>query len=263
VAAAAQTRELQESLAMRQQQLQSSLPTVLDPDTFRPDHHSTAKQRRQHHSPKATTSAMQHKTSTSANRSQPGSGAAQDCVAAAGEDGELDVDAFLDSLLLPATASAAAGKAPTSAAATAATAASKLAASPSPGQQRPGTSSSTKARPVPAWAVSEQQQAAAEAAAAEQEERQLLQFADGLDWQELLQDMGDDELAAAFKVSPGVDVATVQGMELTCSRWHCGSFDTLCPAVKGPGQPCSTCKPIKNGDIAPCYQHFACYAVTA
>jgi hypothetical protein len=49
--------------------------------------------------------------------------------------------------------------------------------------------------------VSEQQQAAAEAAAAEQEERQLLQFADGLDWQELLQDMGDDELAAAFKVS--------------------------------------------------------------
>lgn len=54
---------------------------------------------------------------------------------------------------------------------------------------------------MPAWAVSEQAAAAAEAAAAEEEEESLLQFAEGLEWQELLQDLGDDDLAAAFKVS--------------------------------------------------------------
>jgi hypothetical protein len=186
---------------MLQQQLQASLPTVLDPDILRPDNHSTAVHRRQHHSPKATASSAQHKANTSK---------VQGCVNADGWDAELDVDAFLDSLLLPAAntqpaaagLAAAGGKASLPSPATAAAAARKHTAPLSPGPQTPGSSSGgTKGRSVPAWAVSEQQQAAAEAAAAEQEERQLLQFANGLDWQELLQDMGDDELAAAFKVS--------------------------------------------------------------
>jgi hypothetical protein len=42
--------------------------------------------------------------------------------------------------------------------------------------------------------------ACAEAAAADAEEESLLQFAEELDWQELLQDLGDEELSAAFKV---------------------------------------------------------------
>lgn len=44
--------------------------------------------------------------------------------------------------------------------------------------------------------------ACAEAAAADAEEEFLLQFAEELDWQELLQDLGDEELSAAFKVRP-------------------------------------------------------------
>jgi hypothetical protein len=135
---------------------------------------------------------------------------------AAGADD--DVESFLDGLLQQAAAkkqgtpacSRALGKSATAAAAAAAT-------------SRPGTAGSAAARAgkqqqkgkaKPAWALTEQQQAEAAAAAAAAasdeaaddaaEEAELLQFAEGLSWEQLVGQMDDEQLAAAFQVGQGV-----------------------------------------------------------
>lgn len=69
---------------------------------------------------------------------------------------------------------------------------------------RPGTArpaNSKQPSPMkPAWARSEQQQAESEAAAEAAEEAELLEFADQLDWQEIVSKLDDGQLADAFKV---------------------------------------------------------------
>jgi hypothetical protein len=138
-----------------------------------------------------------------------------------------DVDGFLDGLLQQAAAqkaSSSTSSKPPSAAAAAAVA--TVAVSSRPGT--PGSSAAAKLRSTgkqqqqqkgkskPAWALSEQQQAEAAAAAAAEaaaaaadeaaEERELLQFAEGLSWEQVVGQMDDEQLAAAFQV--GVCVGT-------------------------------------------------------
>lgn len=207
IAAAEQTRALQESIASQQQQLRASLPIALDPDTLRPKFRGA--QQRSKPSCSSPTKAPEAPLGAAAAASAAAAGAPN-----SSKDTELDVDAFLDGLLQTVPASqdtrACAG------------AAAHHMTKPQPKQSLEDPQSGkpqrpcSKGRAMPAWAMSEQQQAAAEAAAAAQEEQQLLSFAQQLDLQELLQDLGDDELAAAFKVRhTGVSAAA------TCATTPC------------------------------------------
>jgi hypothetical protein len=136
-----------------------------------------------------------------------------------------DVDGFLDGLLQQAAAQ----KASTSTSSKTNPAASNPAATTAAASSRPSTPGASAAaaglrntgkqqqqhqkgsKSKPAWALSEQQQAeaaaaaaaAAEAAAAADEaaeERELLQFAEGLSWEQVVGQMDDEQLAAAFQV---------------------------------------------------------------
>lgn len=184
IAAAEQTKALQDSLASQQQQLRASLPTNLDPDTLRPKFRAAQ-----------LCSKPSCNSPTKGPEAPLGAAAAASAAAAvvgSSKDTELDVDAFLDGLLQTVSAPQ---DTQTSAGAAAHPKQSLEDQQPVK-PQRP----CSKGRAMPAWAMSEQQQAAAEAAAAAQEEQQLLEYAQQLDLQELLQDLEDDELAAAFKV---------------------------------------------------------------
>lgn len=127
-------------------------------------------------------------------------------AATANEDAG-DVDAFLDSLLQQATAQKAASK-DNKQAASAAQASLAVAGTPDAvmctSVSRPSTAKSTSgkqhSRLRPAWALTEQQQADSDAAAEAAEETELLEFAEQLDWQELIGKLDDEQLAAAFKV---------------------------------------------------------------
>lgn len=55
-----------------------------------------------------------------------------------------------------------------------------------------------KTKAKPAWALTEQQLAEQQAA----DEHDLLSFAEGLDWQNFLQQLDDESLEEAFKVMP-------------------------------------------------------------
>jgi hypothetical protein len=133
-------------------------------------------------------------------------------------DGDDDVDGFLDGLLQQAAAQkASSGTSSKSSAGPAAAPAAAVSSRPS----TPGTAAAAgrtgkqqqqqKGKSKPAWALGEQQQAeaaaaaaaAAEAAAAADEaaeDRELLQFAEGLSWEQVVGQMDDAELAAAFQV---------------------------------------------------------------
>jgi hypothetical protein len=240
VAAAAQTRELQENLRKQENRMSRQLPRVLDPNTLRLDYHVQQQQLLQMQDEKGYSTALYStigKTAEQAAARQlspakghtkaPGAG-----TAAAGQhaghhndqEGLLDVDAFLDGLLQTASTQQASAQ-PAAAAGTLSTNTAKqhfpacsqpqhdsqeqqphsqhISSSLSQKQRRtsPQQRLGSRGRSMPAWVVSEQAAAAAKAAAAEEEEELLLQFAEGLEWQELLQDLGDDDLAAAFKVS--------------------------------------------------------------
>jgi hypothetical protein len=242
VADAAQTRELQESLTKQEKRMRRKLPRVLDPNTLRPDYPIQQQQLLQMQDEEdystgmySTISRTAHAAQAAAGHLSPGKGHAQapgaGTAAAAGQhagqrndqEGPLDVDAFLDSLLRtastqqPSAQPAAAAGTPTSSHPSTKQRAHPASSQPQHDSQHSQHSSSllrqnqrsgspqqrlgSRGRAMPAWAVSEQAAAAAEAAAAEEEEESLLQFAEGLEWQELLQDLGDDDLAAAFKVS--------------------------------------------------------------
>lgn len=244
MAAAAQTLDLQESLAKQQRQLRKTLPDVLDPNTLRPDYQMQQQQLLQMQEEEGYSTGLYSSISLTAHKAagllSPGkssshmSGLGGKHATAAGQaqlhqddaDGALDVDSFLDGLLQQASAAKTTPAQQQTATGTAMPS-TKLQQQPNsqPQQQqhdrtqdnerpqhsqhnlqdspkqRPASSCSRKGqRAMPAWAVSEAAAAQAEAAAAEAEEESLLEFAERLDWQELLEDLGDDELAAAFKV---------------------------------------------------------------
>jgi hypothetical protein len=155
---------------MQQQQLRSSLPAVLDPDTLGPDYHERQRQKEmlftQQPQPQQQQHDSQHHSTTSSIKDPAGSKAAQD------EQGScLDVDAFLDSLLHPAATAQAKGAGTATVPSAGSTTAAKGSLSPAhntPNKQpvnltqhkaRP-SSSCSRGRPVPAWAVTEQEAAA-------------------------------------------------------------------------------------------------------
>lgn len=226
VAAAAQTRELQETNAMQENLLRGSLPCVLDPDTLRPAAHSKdpqhTQQQQQHNHHQRTDNdsrndddtcagpAQQRTAATNNNLKVPPPQQLPSPTAGTAAEGPVydqllldDVDAFLDGLLQTATTTAATA----SATANAGTHKQAHATSNNASKSKPRTptSHSVTAKQVPAWALSEQQAASAASAQAAEEEEDLLAFASELDWRVLLQDMGDDELAAAFKVCSGAE----------------------------------------------------------
>lgn len=205
ITAAARIKQLQDSLARQQEQVLASLPAVLDPDTLRPDHHKATQQQQQQQCTKASHDSTVKSTASPAEAAPAPAG-----TAPPHEQGKLDVDAFLDSLLHTAQAmqdtDTPKAAAPTSNATRAIVSSNGKTSSgsntPAPHLHKPQQQQKliSKGRSAPAWVLSEEQQAAAEAAAAEAEEQQLLQFAEQQEWQHLLQGLGDDELAAAFQV---------------------------------------------------------------
>jgi hypothetical protein len=154
---------------MQQQQLRSSLPAVLDPDTLGPDFHERQRQKEMLYTQQPQQQQQQqhkhhsqhHSATSSRGNDLTASKAAQD------EQGScLDVDAFLDSLLRPAATAQAkgAGTAPSTAAAQGSLSPAQHTSNKQPAnltqhKARP-SSSCSKGRPVPAWAVTEQEAAA-------------------------------------------------------------------------------------------------------
>lgn len=211
-AAAARLKEAQQVAAEQTQQLlvrlshgQTSAATnVLDPDTLRPQYSPLA-------SRTTATAAGVGDTSASGECKQTCEAYGFCDVNAAD-----DVDSFLDSLLQQATAKKAAlsSNGDTPKQPSQSVSATTAAATAEPLQQhpaeettsRPSTAASTSRKhkhqqtAKPAWAVPQQQQAEAEAAAEEAEEAELLNFAEQLNWQELISKLDDEQLAVAFQV---------------------------------------------------------------
>ncbi|WIA23482.1 hypothetical protein OEZ85_000227 [Tetradesmus obliquus] len=150
-----------------------------------------------------------------------------------------DVDGFLDGLLQQATAQKAGGSHMHSSSKAAGTCeqAATAAATSRPGSAagsaacagslRTATVKQQKSKAKPAWALSEQQQAEAAAAAvaaaaaeAEAEERELLQFAEGLSWEQIVGQLDDEQLAAAFQELDTAEQQAAAGDPAADKQWR-------------------------------------------
>ncbi|WIA43974.1 hypothetical protein OEZ86_010360 [Tetradesmus obliquus] len=180
-----------------------------------------------------------------AGSEQPGikQAAAAAAAAAAVAAGQIandddDVDSFLDGLLQQATAqkaggshmqssSKAAGPCEQAAAAAATSRPGSAAGSAAAATSRAATSKQQKGKAKPAWALSEQQQAEAAAAAAaaaaaeaEAEEQELLQFAEGLSWEQIVGQLDDEQLAAAFQELDTAEQQAAAGDPAAEKQWR-------------------------------------------
>uniref|UniRef100_A0A383VFG0 Uncharacterized protein n=1 Tax=Tetradesmus obliquus TaxID=3088 RepID=A0A383VFG0_TETOB len=164
--------------------------------------------------------------------------AAAAAVAAVQSADDDYVDSFLDGLLQQATAqkaggshmqssSKAAGPCEQAAAAAATSRPGSAAGSAAAAASRAATSKQQKGKAKPAWALSEQQQAEAAAAAAaaaaaeaEAEEREVLQFAEGLSWEQIVGQLDDEQLAAAFQELDTAEQQAAAGDPAADKQWR-------------------------------------------